>query len=75
MTISDTDRIRIKRAMEHEGCTQALAMVVPQTPAPKWDDAQQQAFLDRLPATCEDIAVIVLSDQAIMNALYPKDQP
>ena len=72
-TLSDTERI--KRAMEHQGCTDVLAMRVPQAPAPAWDDAQQQAFLDRLPATCEDIACIVLSDQAIMNALYPKDQP
>ena len=56
---------RIKRALAHQGCTDVLNMKIPQAPAPKWDEKQRQAFLDRLPACMEDVALIMLTDPII----------
>ena len=56
---------RIKRAVAHQGCTDVINFKIPQAPAPKWDEKQHQAFLDRLPETVADAFLIAQRDMII----------
>ncbi len=67
-----TTQERIDRAMANQACTDDLRRVIPQHPAPAWDDAQQQAYFARLDRTAADFGRLALMD-AVLS--LPEHQP